>query len=169
MARLQNGLKRRSPLKREHTQDLVKALLAHGANLNARLLRGAPARRTAGDFAFNKQWLGATPLWTAAGFHKPALIQVLAAGGADPLLPRNDGTTPLMAAALGESPRATFQDASPVFPPGEEPPTLEVMQMLVEFGANVNAANEAGDTALHRAASKRFDTVVQFLADHAPS
>ena len=146
--------------------DLVKALLAHGANPNARLLRGTPARRAGGDFAFNKHWLGATPFWMAAGFHKPALIQVLAAGGADPRLPRNDGTTPLMAAAQGESPQALFQDASPVFPPGDEAPTLEVMRMLVKLGANVSAANAAGDTALHRASSKRFNTVVQFLADH---
>ena len=145
--------------------DLAKALLAHGANPNARLLRGSPARRAAADFAFNKHWLGATPLWLAAGFHKPALMDVLAAAGADPLLPKNDGTTPLMAAAQGESPRALFQDASPVFPPGDEPPTLDVVRMLVELGADVNAVNAAGDTALHRAASKRFDTVVRFLAD----
>ena len=145
--------------------DLVEALLAQGANPNARLLRGTPARRGGADFAFNKHWLGATPLWLAAGFHRPALVQVLAAGGADPLLPRNDGTTPLMAAAQGESPRALFQDASPVFPPGEQRPTLEIVQMLVELGADVTAVNAGGDTALHRAASKRFDAVVRFLAD----
>ena len=144
---------------------LVEALLAHGANPNARLVRGTPARRGGADFAFNKHWLGATPLWLAAGFHQAALVHVLAAGGADPLLPRNDGTTPLMAAAQGESPRALFQDASPVFPPGEERPTLEVVQTLVELGADVAAVNAAGDTALHRAASKRFDAVVRFLAD----
>ena len=40
------------------------------------------------------------------------------------------------------------------------------MRMLVKLGANVSAANAAGDTALHRASSKRFNTVVQFLADH---
>jgi ankyrin repeat protein len=34
------------------------------------------------------------------------------------------------------------------------------------MGADVNAANEAGDTALHRVAAKRFNTVVQFLADN---
>ncbi len=146
--------------------NLVEALLAYGANPNARLLRGTPARRGGADFAFNKHWLGATPLWLAAGFHRPALIRALTAGGADPLLPSSDGTTPLMAAAQGESPRALFQDASPVFPPGEEPPTLEVVRMLVELGADVTAVNAAGDTALHRAASKRFDAVVRFLADH---
>ncbi len=146
--------------------NLVKALLAHGANPNARLMRGSPARRTARDLAFNKQWIGATPFWMAAAFHKPDLVRVLKKSGADPVLPTSDGTTPLMAAAQGWSPRALFQDASPLLPPGEERPTLEVMKLLVDFGANVNAANEAGDTALHRAASKRFNTVVQFLADN---
>jgi ankyrin repeat protein len=145
--------------------NLVKALLANGANPNARLMRGSPARRTARDFAFNKQWIGATPLWMAAAFHKADLIRVLAGSGADPLLPTSDGTTPLMAAAHGWSPRAPFQDASPLLPPGEEAPTLVVMKMLIDLGANVNAASETGDTALHRAASKRFNTVVQFLAD----
>ncbi len=149
--------------------DLAEALLAYGANPNARLLRGTPARRGGADFAFNKHWLGATPLWLAAAFHKPALVRVLAADGGDPLLPSSDGTTPLMAAAQGESPRALFQDASPVLPPGEERPTLEVLQMLVELGADVTAVNAAGDTALHRAASKRFDAVVRFLADHGAS
>ena len=102
----------------------------------------------------------------AAAFLKADLIRVLAGSGTDPLSPTSDGTTPLMAAAQGWSPRAPFQDASPLLPPGEERPTLEVMKMLIDLGAHVNAANGAGDTALHRAASKRFNTVVQFLADN---
>ena len=52
-----------------------------------------------------------------------------------------------------------------MFPPGEQRPTLEIVQMLVELGADVTAVNAGGDTALHRAASKRFDAVVRFLAD----
>jgi ankyrin repeat protein len=71
-----------------------------------------------------------------------------------------------MAAAQGWSPRALFQDASPLLPPGEERHTLEIMKVLVDLGANVNAANAVGDTALHRAASKRFNGVIQFLSDN---
>ena len=63
-----HGPARRGPARR--SPDLARALLAHGANPNARLLRGSPARRAAADFAFNKQWLGATPLWLAAAFHQ---------------------------------------------------------------------------------------------------
>src|SRR5207247_611039 len=35
----------------------------------------------------------------------------------------------------------------------------------VDLGADVNAANHAGDTALHFAAAQKFDSVVQFLID----
>lgn len=144
---------------------LAKALLAHGANPNARLMNGTPARRGSRDYAFDKRWVGATPFWMAAGFHRPTLMQVLAASGADSVSPTKDGTMPLMAAAQGESPRALFQNGDPVLPPGEEGPTLQTIKMLVDLGANVNATNEAGDTALHRAASKGFTTVIQVLAD----
>ena len=37
--------------------------------------------------------------------------------------------------------------------------------MLSACGSDVNAVNKAGDTALHSAASMRYDTVVQFLAE----
>ena len=74
-----------------------------------------------------------------------------------------------MAAAQVWSPQAPFQDASPLLPPGEERPTLEVMKVLVQLGANVNAANAAGDTALHRAASKRFNEIIQFLSENGAS
>jgi ankyrin repeat protein len=37
---------------------------------------------------------------------------------------------------------------------------------VLELGADVNAANQAGDTALHGAAAMGYDTVIQFLADH---
>ena len=37
--------------------------------------------------------------------------------------------------------------------------------MALDLGANVNAANEAGDTALHGAAAKGYDSIIQALAD----
>ena len=38
--------------------------------------------------------------------------------------------------------------------------------MLLELGANVNAADNAGNTAMHVAAVKRFESVIRFLAEH---
>ena len=42
---------------------------------------------------------------------------------------------------------------------------LESVRVAVEVGVDVNAVDDAGNTALHTAASRRLDTVVQFLAD----
>ena len=58
-----------------------------------------------------------------------------------------------------------------VFPPASLPlarrtaRTLEAVKLVLELGADVNAANNAGDTALHAAAYKGFGSVVQLLVD----
>ena len=49
---------------------------------------------------------------------------------------------------------------------GSEDDTLEGMTLLLARGADVNAVNAAGETALHGAAQRGADRVVQFLADH---
>ena len=46
-----------------------------------------------------------------------------------------------------------------------ESEVLESVKAAVELGGDVNAVNQAGDTALHSAAAQGYDTVVQFLAD----
>jgi ankyrin repeat protein len=42
---------------------------------------------------------------------------------------------------------------------------LEAATAALDLGADVNAVNEAGDTALHGAAAKGYDGIVQLLAD----
>jgi ankyrin repeat protein len=42
---------------------------------------------------------------------------------------------------------------------------LDAVKAAIELGADVNAATQAGDTALHSAAALGHDTVVQLLAD----
>src|SRR5262245_14557987 len=78
---------------------LVTALLRRGASVNARLAKATFTRTlTARDYAFDAQWIGATPLWLAAAFRDLELVKMLAAAGADAGMPRHDGNTPLMAA-----------------------------------------------------------------------
>ena len=141
--------------------ELVKSLLAHGANPNAPLTTGTPTRRHTQDLAFNKSWIGATPFWLAARFAEVDIIRVLAGSGAHSRLATKDGTTPLIAAAQGESGRRLRG----VKVGERERLALEAVKLIVALGGDVNAANQAGDTALHNAALRRMDTVVQFLVD----
>ena len=65
--------------------------------------------------------------------------------GADPLLPNFNNTTPLMAAAgLGTT--------EPLEEAGEENEALEAVKMLLDLGADINAVDNNGDTAMHGAA-----------------
>ncbi|HCR00308.1 MAG TPA: hypothetical protein DIU48_12865, partial [Acidobacteria bacterium] len=71
----------------------------------------------------------------------------------------DDGTTPLMAAAgLG---KATY---TPREPRGVRSPSAEIaVRALVEAGADVNAVNEADFTALHGAAFRGINEVIEYL------
>ena len=161
---------------------LVRALLAHGADPNARLLRGTPVRRWSHDFAFMDRWVGATPYWLAAHFLEAEMMHVLAAAGADPRTPSRNGTTPLMAAAgLGYNrgggsafirDRRDFSSYNPVesaalgstIPAAEERRAREAVAVALDLGGRAVVANDAGDTALHAAASHGMNSVIELLA-----
>jgi ankyrin repeat protein len=66
-------------------EKLVRALLAHGANPNAPVLRSTPTRRDSVDFHLPPAFIGATPFWLAARFSAPKIMRLLAEHGADPL------------------------------------------------------------------------------------
>jgi ankyrin repeat protein len=103
--------------------------------------------------------VGATPFWLAARAAEADIMQALAAGGADPNLGAADNTTPLMAATgLSQNIAARVRTIS-------ESQFLEAVKVAVELGADVNAANDRGKTALHGAAGVGESTIIQFLAD----
>jgi uncharacterized protein len=148
--------------------DLVKALLGHGANPRARITKGTPVRRLSQDFELPKTLIGATPYLLAAKFLEVRMMLVLAAAGADPRLGMSSGTTPLMAAAgVGADSNADRRGLT-VFDGGkieDESRVLQAVAAALDLGGDVNAVNQAGDTALHGAASLGYDRVVQLLAD----
>jgi ankyrin repeat protein len=133
----------------------VRALVERGAKVNARLEEGAPKAPYAATLLKTE---GSTPFLMAADRADLPLMRELLTLGADALLPNADNTTPLMAAAgLGT--------ANPLEEAGTEAEALEAVQLLLERGADVNAVDSNGDTAMHGAAYGNFPAVVQLLVD----
>jgi len=131
--------------------ELVKKLVAQGADVNARMTKRANLSNT----RLNE--VGATPFMLAALTADAELMRTLAALGADPLIPNVDGSTPLMAAA-GLAARSPGEDA------GTEPEVIEAMQAALDLGADINAIDKNGETAMHAAAYKNLPKVVKYLA-----
>jgi ankyrin repeat protein len=133
----------------------VRALVERGANVNARLGKGAPRAPSSASLLGME---GATPFLMAADRADLPLMRLLGELGADPFLPNAGNTTPLMAAAgLGT--------ANPLEEAGTEPEALEAVQFLLDRGADINAVDNNGDTAMHGAAYGNFPTIVKLLAD----
>lgn len=132
---------------------LVKALLRHGENPNARIVKDPLLPTSDGP---RIAVVGATPFLLAAATRDGDVMRALMAGGADPTIATQEHTTALMVAAgLGRS-----QDKTEA----EEKNALEVVKLAVEAGSDINAANHSGWTALHAAAFKGADRIIEFLA-----
>ncbi len=137
--------------------ELVKALLEHGADPNARLTRAPFVFK--GDFISYGRYVGATPLWLAAAARTPdpEILRALAAAGGDPGLPADDGTTPLMAAVgvvLNEARQPTHEQS------------LDLVTLLVGMDIDLDAVDRRGRTAMHGAARLAKNAIVEVLAEN---
>ena len=139
------------------TLDITTALLAHGANVNLALTANLPGRSgmDTGDTTLDA---GTTPLMRAARAGDTAVMRLLLASGADTKPATKDGNTALMfAAGVGYRDKNTH---------GTERDALEALKICVDAGLDLNQVNNGGETALHGAADRGADTIVQFLVDH---
>lgn len=134
--------------------DLMKALLDHGADPDARLERKLWFRPT----SHNQQWIstvGATAFWRAAQATDLSAMRLLVTSGADPNIPTAAGTTALMVAAgLGFA--GNFSQNAP-------DSWLPAVTLCLELGLDLTAADAQGFTALHGAAYRGDNELVKFL------
>ena len=132
--------------------DFVRKLVEEGADVNALVTRRPPAGITRLNF------IGGTPFLLAARTGDADLMRLLAELGADPLLPNEDNTTPIMVAS-GVGTSAPGED------PGTEPEVYEAVQVALDLGGNVNDVDDNGETVMHGAAYKHLPSVVELLAE----
>jgi uncharacterized protein len=132
--------------------EFVRRLVAKGADVNARATKPPQMGLT----TLNS--IGATPFLLAARTADFELMRLLVELGADPKLPNEDNTTPLMVAA-GVGTQNPGED------PGTEPEVLEAVKVALELGNDLNAVDNNGETAMHGAALKHVPSVVRYLAE----
>ncbi|MEP7304414.1 MAG: ankyrin repeat domain-containing protein [Acidobacteriota bacterium] len=133
---------------------LIRKLLDAGANPNALVNNTPRARMRAGS----PRIVFATALMRAAFSGDLELVKLLLAHGADPAIVSKDNETVIeAAAALG-----FIQGYSKGRSAAER---LDVIKLLVDLGADVNAADDYGITPLMVAANLGEVSIIQFLVD----
>ncbi len=132
----------------------ARELVARGADVD---LRMTAEPRNGYRNALNR--VGATPLLMAARLADAPLMQVLLDLGADPTIPNEDGTTLLMVAS-GVGIHSPGED------PGTEAEARACVELALALGGDPNAVDDIGETALHGAAYRGANSIVELLVAH---
>jgi len=148
-------------LPNEHSAlDVMRLALEKGADVDAALSRQAPYRSKIDRGNDTVLSSGTTALLRAAKSADLPAIELLLAHGADPTLTTRSGVNALMlAAGVGTS----EQDTTGRFK--SEADIIRTIDLMLELGLDINAAERGGRTALHGAALQGFDAVVAALVE----
>jgi cytohesin len=161
---------------RPNMPSLLKALLARGADPNARIEYDfppydyAPIARSNGNNLPQISLVGATPFLLAAACGEAGIMRTLVEARANPRLATLDGSTPLMVAAGlaherggigfgGQRSEEYQKDAA------QQQGMLQAVRLANQLGNDVNAVNHKGQTALHAAAFMGEVEIIRFLAE----
>jgi ankyrin repeat protein len=134
---------------------LVKSLLAHGANPNARMTRRPPGFSGVGGGYEDAP--GATPFLLASAADDLEMMRLLLASGANPRLVTDSKADAVMAASglnrsIGESPTTEAQ-------------ALDAVRFLFALGADAKGAMNTGENALFGAAYRGWNTLLELLIE----
>jgi len=137
---------------------LIRLLIDKGADVNARTRELPPPRRWL--YSLNDvSWVdftGQTPFLRAALSGDTTTMKLLVERGADPNLPTLAGTTPLMAAAgVNWVVAQTYTESLQA--------RYDAVALCLELGADVNAANSMGLTALLGAVNRGSNDIIELL------
>ena len=139
---------------------LMEMLLKAGANPNLQLKLFPPYRSLRDDRgADGLLSVGTTPLLRAAKAGDLPAMRLLLAHGANPSLPTAAGITPVMAAAGNGS---VVLDTRGRYKTEEQ--AIEAVKVLLAAGADINARDNVGQTALYGAATWGWNDLVRALA-----
>ena len=163
--------------------ELVEALVAHGANPNVLITKATGARRQSADYGFSTNVIGATPIYLAARYGEVAIMRTLAAADGDLQFAMPDGMTPMMAAmeidrinsldlenagngGLGRDRRdrhVYFRLSDTPSPDEVERDVVDMVELVVAAGGDVDAVDANLNTPLHYAARNGLNRVIEFL------
>ena len=132
--------------------ELVRALLARGANPNLRMTKRPP-----GFVGGYEDAAGATPFLMASAAADVEMMKILLAAGADPSLVTDTKATAVMAASglnrlIGESAITEAQ-------------ALETVRVLIGLGLDGRGATTFGENALFGAAYRGWNTLLALLIE----
>ena len=148
-----------TPMRKEEDSmpsiEIIDALVKHGADVNAALTRNLPGRSgmDSGDTTLT---IGTTPLMRAARAGDVEVMHLLLAKGADAKRITEAGNDILLfAAGVGYRDKNTF---------GGEEGALEAVKLALAQGLDLHRKNGRGESAIHGAAYRGADSIVQYLA-----
>jgi len=145
---------------RDEALELIGRLLKAGANPNARTREFPHERRYLVVVVGSVAWVdlaGQTPFLRAAAAGDVTVMKLLLEHGADPSIATNNGTTPLMVAAgVNWAVDETYTEGPAAL--------LEAVKLAHSLGNDVNAVNSMGVAAIHGAANRGANDVIEYLA-----
>ncbi len=140
----------------EGAVEMVRALLAHGANPNAELRDKVLKRQfNPGDGRLGQ---GSTAFLRAAKGGDALLMRTLLEGGADPAINQKNKRGPIILAASVHAQRTD----NVLY--GTDDSVEQAIQLCLDHGLDINAATDQGETAVFSAIGS--PRLIRFLASH---